>query len=449
MSFNLGAFAGAAATSGMNTYQMLESIESQKKKDELVQNQLDEAKALKAASAETYGQVGAPETALPGRKLSEGDVANAYAIDQGDPAAVAPKMYTREQANEDYAKRLYAINPERAMQTEMTGSQLKRIKAEDEFSKWHQDSLAQIQKDPVGWVRDHQDEYNKAKSGHLNDGYTGKVVESADKQSFSFVRTDAKGKLVDSTPIDKNTAEAALKSVAFSRFSAMPGKFKDSAELGLKQEEVGLKGREVGLKEKLLPSEIAKNMGAANQANMHASVYSNMLQTAKDSKEAGKAMQPFLDEFAQMTPEDQNGPKGQAVLLKGATAGAQKSKDLAGIVSMLRKPDRGAVSAEQEKAAYVAYNEATTPEQIKAVKAKYPDVFGPSALDRAIADRVKNAKPAAEVAPAVQPSSAIPVEQKFIRSTTNRGAFVYTPSPRGQTKAQWEAMDAEKSSANK
>ena len=105
-------------------------------------------------------------------------------------------------------------------------------------------------------------------------------------------------------------------------------------------------------------------------------------------------MQPFLDEFAQLTPEDQAGAKGQAVLLKGATAGAQKSKDLSGIVSMLRKPDRAVVSAEQEKAAYAAYNEATTPAQIEAVKAKYPAVFGEDPLAKQVREALEAKKKA-------------------------------------------------------
>jgi hypothetical protein len=219
------------------------------------------------------------------------------------------------------------------------------------------------------------------------------------------------------------TAGEAFKHIAFSKYSALPGKFKESEELGMRKTEVGLKGKEVGLKEKLLPSEIAKNVAAANQANAHAGVYKNLLDTAKTNKEAAAAMEPFLKEFGEMTPEEQAGSKGQAILLKGATAGAQKSKDLAGIVSMLRKPDRGAVSAEQEKAAYVAYNEATTPDQIKAVRAKYPDVFGMSALDKAIADRAKNAKPTAETP---TPSTAIPIrtaEQKQFDAVVGKQGY--------------------------
>ena len=263
MAFNLGAFAGAAAQSGMNTYQMLEGIESQKKRDALIDLQAQEMKAameeraaLKEASSNTYGQVGAPETALPGRKLSEADVANAYAIDQGAPEAVAPKMYTQAQADADYLAKVRSISPERALdiegkqtQTAIGKSSLARIKAEDEFSTWMQNSQAQAAKDPVGFLKENLGAYNNAKKGsHLDDGNTASIAASADGKSFSFVRTDAKGKLVDSTPIDANTAALALKHIAFDKYSSLPGKYKEAEELGMRKTELGYKGEEVGIK---------------------------------------------------------------------------------------------------------------------------------------------------------------------------------------------------------
>jgi hypothetical protein len=322
MAFNLGAFAGGLAKGGLDTYQTLENIESQRKRDALVELQAQEARAaaeertaLKGAAASTYGQVGAPETAMPGRKLSEEEALNAYAIDQGAASAIPPKAYTQAQADADYLAKVRGINPEKALnveglqtQTAIGKSSLARIKAEDDFSVWMQDSQAQAAKDPVGFLKANLGEYNNAKKGsHLDDGNTASVVASADGKSFSFVRTDSKGKLVDSTPINENTAAEALKHIAFSKYSALPGKFKESAELGLRKTEVDLKGREVTAKEKLLPSEIAKNEATAAQARAHAGVYNNLLTTAKENRAAGEAMKPFLDEFAQMTPE---GPSG-------------------------------------------------------------------------------------------------------------------------------------------
>jgi hypothetical protein len=246
MAFNLGAFAGGLAKGGMDTYLTLENIESQKKRDALVELQTQEAKAageeraaLKNAASSTYGQVGAPETALPGRKLSEEEALNAYAIDQGAASAIPPKAYTQAQADADYLAKVRSINPERALdvegkqtQTAIGKSSLARIKAEDDFATWHQEQQKQAATDPVGFLKSNLGAYNNAKKGsHLDDGYTASVVDSADGKSASFVRTDAKGKVIDSTPIDANTAGLALKHIAFDKYSALPGKFKESVEL--------------------------------------------------------------------------------------------------------------------------------------------------------------------------------------------------------------------------
>jgi len=65
MGFNFGAFAGGLAQGGMNTYQMLESNESQKKRDALIEMQAqqmrqenDQQRRLDAAYANTQGLVG-------------------------------------------------------------------------------------------------------------------------------------------------------------------------------------------------------------------------------------------------------------------------------------------------------------------------------------------------------------------------------------------------------
>jgi len=63
MAFNLGAFAGGLAKGGMDTYQTLEAIESQKKRDALTELQTKEAEqamkgreALRTAVSEQGGE---------------------------------------------------------------------------------------------------------------------------------------------------------------------------------------------------------------------------------------------------------------------------------------------------------------------------------------------------------------------------------------------------------
>lgn len=445
MAFNLGAFAGGLAKGGMDTYQTLEAIESQKKRDALVELQTKEA-----------------EQAMKGREALRSAIAEQGDMNTANPAQMmagpAPQGLPQEggymtpevQASEKLARvRQRALeggaDPTAVMQyANAQRADTSAFNTDKAFEWMRKSDQVVADKGLRAAAEEYLLPHYNANKGTLNDGLTAKIVDTKNGPVVQF--SDSKGNIQNdrTRQLTMDTFRLARDEVGASMLAAAgPEHFYKTQELGLKKQTLGLQREELNAKKPLYAAQ-------ANQANAHASVYGNMLQTAKDSKEAGKAMQPFLDEFAQMTPEEQAGSKGQAVLLKGATAGAQKSKDLAGIVTMLRKPDRAVVSAEQEKAAYTAYNEATTPEQIKAVKAKYPDVFGKSALDKAIEARIQNSpKPSAEPAVAPeQPDTAIPVEQKFIRSKSNRGGFTYTPSPRGMTRAQWSALDAEKSSAS-
>jgi len=447
MGLNFGAFAGGLAQGGANMYLKLEE---QKRQDEELamrkqeaayqEEQRNQERKLNELTSQTLGMGDTRVTGQDYTGVTGG-------IDTAEPA-LKTEAYTPQQKMADFKQRALSAGIPLQKVTAVSGAHRAEKYAEKEemalgFSQQVMDDIKANPADLGAVFKKHfQEQYNEGKLPGLGDGKTADVVPMEGRTGGqAIVLKDAKGNTTKTIPLTVDTIQAMTQKWAGAMMAS------SSPASWWKSREEDLKSREVKVKEDLVPSEIAKNKALANQANTHASVYSNMLQTAKDSKEAGVAMKPYLDEFAAMTPEDQAGPKGQAVLLKGATAGAQKSKDLAGIVTMLRKPDRAAVSAEQEKAAYVAYNEATTPEQIKAVKAKYPDVFGKSALDKAIEARVSQ-KPAEPAPVAATPAAAIPVEQKFVRSKANRGGFTYTPSPRGMTRAQWDALDAEKSSAS-
>lgn len=440
MGFNLGAFAGGAAQSYVNTSKTMSDIESQKKRDALVELQTKEAEqAMKGREAlrSAIAEQGDMNTTAPAQMMA-GPAPMGLPQEGGymtpEVAASEKLARVRQRALEGGA------DPTAVMQYANTQRADTSAFNTDKAFEWMRNLDKTVTDKGLARAAEEHliPEYNKNK-GMLNDGLTASVL--ADKKGTFVQFKDSTGKVMRTEPLNMQTFNLARDEVGAAMLAAAgPEHFYKAREYGLKAREVDLKGKELNAKIPLYNAQ-------AGLASAHAGVFNNMLEAAKTNKAAGEAMKPFLDEFAALSEEDQLGQKGQAVLLKGATAGASKSKDLAGVVSMLRKPDRAAVSAEQEKAAYAAYNEATTPEQIKAVKAKYPDVFGMSALDKAIAARAKDNK--AAPAPTVEPqTTALPTEQKFIRTTTNRGAFVYTPSPRGQTKAQWEALDAKKSSAS-
>ena len=445
MGFNFGAFAGAAAKSGLDTYSNLEAIESQKKRDALIELQTKEAEqAMKGREAlrSAIAEQGDMNTANPAQMMA-GPAPQGLPQEGGymtpEVAASEKLARVRQRALEGGADPTAVMQYANAQRADTSAFNTQKA-----FEWMQATNKAVADKGLVAAAKEHiLPDYNSNK-GLMNDGLTAEVVDTKVGPIVQF--KDSKGNIQNdrTRPLTMETFNQARDVVGSSMLMAAgPEHWYKGQELGIKQKELGLKGKELDAKIPLYKAQ-------AGLASAHAGVYNNMLETAKTNKEAGKAMEPFLKEFSELSPEDQAGSKGQAVLLRGATAGAQKSKDLSTLVTALRKTDRSTVSAEQEKAAYAAYNEAQTPEQIKAVKAKYPDVFGMSALDKAIAERTKGAKPAATaetVTPSTQ-STAIPVEQKFIRSKSNRGGFTYTPSPRGMTRAQWDALDAEKSSAS-
>ena len=280
MAFNLGAFAGGLAKGGMDTYQTLEAIESQKKRDALVELQAQEAKAaaeertaLKSAAASTFGQVGAPETAIPGRKLSEADVANAYAIDQGDPAAVAPKAYTQAQAEADYLSRMRGISPERALDVEAKQMQVQAGRREQKFD---QDFDAERTK----WNQQTTDLMSKFDTALTQDGANGVVREIGPEfkkitgKSIALVGNDiVVGTGKDAEKIPAKDLRGAFESAMTQHYTqgfadtlVKKGMFKsanDAITYQLKRGELNVAERGAAVKEARLPFENAKDAAYA------------------------------------------------------------------------------------------------------------------------------------------------------------------------------------------
>jgi hypothetical protein len=409
MALNLGAALGAAAQSGMNTY--LKLGEEQRQAEELAmrkqeaayqEEQRNQERKLNEITSQTLGMGNTRVTGADYTGVTGG-------IDTAEPA-LKTEAYTPQQQMADFKQRALSAGIPLQKVTAVSGAHRAEKYAEKEEMAlgFNQQVMEDVKANPTDlgavFKKHFQDQYNEGKLPGLGDGKTADVVPSA-TGGQSIVLKDDKGAVTKTIPLNVDTIHALTdKWTGAMLSSSNPANWWKSREHDLKQREVDLKGREVefkgrevGVKEKLLPSEIAKNLAAANLSGMHAKVYGNMLDAAKDNKEANAAMKPFLDEFAAMTPEDQAGPTGQAVLLKGATAGAQKSKDLAGIVTMLRKPDRSAVSAERDKAAHAALNtaiETGDQKKIDFVKTQYQDVFGEDPLAKQVREALEAKKKA-------------------------------------------------------
>lgn len=448
MGFNLGAFAGGLAKGGMETYSTMKSIERQDEEMALRKQEAEfraeqaareretyaETQGLRAASKETYGAVGKPQTFVGGEMGPAPEGAPQYAVDLAKQD-VSP--YTEAQANKDYLARARAINPEKAAAAEATQLGLSSARRTEGYAQKQENALGFQQnvlsdlatnKGDIGAVLDKHfiPLYNENKLPGLADGGTAKVVQNAMGGGSSIVITGKDGKekvlpadintlqmltskaqdlmMASSSPenywkakdqwIKERTTAAQETSAGAAATSAKTGETRLAEEI-----RVGLFGAQAGL---------AK--AQAGQATAHAAMYNNMVAMAKEKTAAGEALKPFIEDFAKLSPDDQQGPKGQQILTEGALAAAKKSGDVAGLLAQLKKPDRSVVSPEMEKSAYTEYQGATTPEQIAAVKRKYPSVFGPSALDLAIAAKAKGgtaAAPAAAPTPTA-PAQAIP-----------------------------------------
>ena len=466
MGFNIGAFAGGLAKSGMETYL---TLKDQERKDEEAKQRQDvhdawkreQAKlaAIDQAATETYGKVGTRQdamggamgpqmpaqpdpymqqalgnTALSNRMQPDGSIGAAPAgLPVGDNKIFESPAYTQEQASKDYNAKLMGLSPkealahqaqalniESAQQGVTKGKyELKTIKANADLGDWLTEQHTILaEKGPVAALEANLAAYNK--DNVHKDGMIASIVKGADGTS-SLVRTDEKtGKVKDSTPITEATAQQAIQGMAFNKWKAIPGNFEKGLEHGLKERTVGAQetsaqasatsaaaasknadtqARETDAKIKadLFGAQATQAKAAANASNAaaimskaHAAVYNNMVELSKANKEAGEALKPFIKQFSEMTPEQQAGPEGQAVLLQGATAAAKKSGDINAIITQLKKPDRSQVDPEAAKAAYKELGEAgADPKQVAAVKAKWPMVFGQSALDQAIAAKAK------------------------------------------------------------
>lgn len=323
-------------------------------------------------------------------------------------AGKAGNSVALKEANQQQATALQIAQGERAES---------RGKAEDEFSDWLGKSVKQIQQDPVQWVRDHLDEYNKPKPGTpLDDKRTAEVVPGADGKTFSFVQKDAKGNVVSSTPIDATTAQAGLQQIAFARYMALPGKFKEGAELGFKAKEDARGDRKLAIDEdtaklnrekfaeelKMNPYKIKEIEAKINSYNADASYRSALAKATKEK--AGNWTVMGTDSDGQPISYNRNDgafarPDGKPI------------QDVSFFKKVTGEKATRAISPEREKAAYTALENARGNKKLVAeIKADYPDVFGEDPLLKALKDKLagqgKPAEASAPAAPAAAPAAA-------------------------------------------
>lgn len=241
MSFNFGAFAGAAAKSGMDTYSTLAAIESQKKRDALVELQTKEAEqamkgreALRSAIAEQGGE----KTFTPNFGGTGGMDSNDVA-----PTPVTQTPTERMSRSTERAIQLGA-DPVAVMQYKNAARQDINADSAQKVFDWMQGSNKAVA--DKGLVKAAEEylipQYNSNK-GLLNDGMTAKVVSTKAGPIVQFA--DAQGNIQHNMtkPLTLETFGQARDLVGSSMLMA------SGPEHFYKGQELGLKGREVAAKE--------------------------------------------------------------------------------------------------------------------------------------------------------------------------------------------------------
>jgi len=472
----------------------LQLKEDQRKQLEFDQKQA-ENQAVNNANTATLGQVNKPSMApsiqentgvgpvqaqgLAGnsgdtefdKAVAQSDVntlnQNAQAQGQAIPTQtpVAPRALSMDEARQRYAQALYAnpnISPERAsalqatqQQLQLGGYQLNEAARKQEAQKTYDTESKKLfelrsklisqdpVKDPEGFLKEMRDDYTKFHPGDKVDYVHGKFIVT------DTTNPNPKTNTKFYTPEE---AHANLKGLLDNHIStqmsmmlgspeAYLNQFNKSKELGLKEQEV----KNTGAYQDVMGRAALQNANStAILSQAHAGVYNNMLKVSETNEAARNAMQPSLEAFAKLTPEQQMGKEGEAILLQAATAGAKVSKDITPLITALRKPER-VISPEREKAAYKELENARGNKQLEnAVKADYPDVFGKDKLLEAVEKAVEKTGDKSQKVSETPKKEAIPVEQKLIRSPNPRGGYTYTPSPRGMTRAEWDKLDQSK-----
>lgn len=170
MGFDLGIALGSAGETALDTYTKLnregrdvEKARREKEQFEWERREQQKRQALDQAALETYGKIGSQyysqaiqeqggagsqqakmlsdQTAGMGAEnegASAQSAVNAMRQNAGKEAitaALPSQTYTAEQAQKDYTQRLYALNPEKAQQSELSGLQLKNVKREAKLAE--------------------------------------------------------------------------------------------------------------------------------------------------------------------------------------------------------------------------------------------------------------------------------------------------------------------------
>lgn len=367
MAMNWGAFAGAAAQSGLSTYERLGEEELRDMQRKQLRKDIAEKEALDAAFRETQGRVGqqddysqaiktegfggsqqakmlsdqgalrgaSPEDQAFERASAEAATGamrenavrqGAIPADKAALPALKASEYTSQQGMQDYVKAASQVSRKGTLEAIQMKSALRASDIEDKFDQERtklNDTLAEI--------------YGTAETGGLKGLYEkskqrGIKVDFVEGKNGVGSRINVLGPKGDvlETISDVGTASQKLAQAAMKQFydksvTLLGDPAKVIASLQ-GQQQIDLKGQEVGIKRDELEAKKPYLSALAGKANAESKALG-------EGAEGKKAVAAILEEYAALPVDKQNGPEGQALLQKAQIASATKSGDVSRIVA--------------------------------------------------------------------------------------------------------------------
>lgn len=488
MAFNLGAFAGGLAEAGSDSFYKYKEQERRaaemKQRQEIHdawKKEQAENEQLKALAGETFGRVDQPAAfrTAGGEMGPQPEGAQPALPADAATAFPAQKMYSRDQALKDFQAKAMGINPMKAMEYETKSLQTEGLRQGikkgvyelknlergaqfdtkfDEFNeetqkqavKLRQDISQHVDQEGIkGAIKKYGTQYQQA-TGHTV-SQMGNSVVIKDKDGKTL------GSFTDPTDIVNGLTDALGHKLMMSRADAMvtAGVFKNPGELQtylkdrstMRTQEATAaaatsnaqanmisaraSAQNASTQAQLAVSHAALYNAQAAMSSAHADLFRQSIKTAENNTQAKEAMQPYLDKIAEIKDplSDEGRREVEKLTLQAVTAGAKHSSDMVKLLGELKKPDKShslEVDPEAKKAAYKELSEVgTDPKAIAAVKAKWSNVFGPTATDKAIAAAIaKRENPtAAAPAPATPAPAAIPPTNAAPTSTVPAAAL--------------------------
>lgn len=467
MGINWGIALGAAAKSGVDTYERLNEEQRRAEREKREQEEFEwrkKAQDDERKLAEIYGQtIGAGDTRQVADQAAMQDPNSNFNQYQGEDGPAVPTKgiaYSSEDKRKDFYTQAAAagVNPLKVQQAALGDLQYsgaargeRKAGKMEAFENWHADVQDKLAKgDYASIYKDNLDLYNKPKKGSMfDDGNTADVVASHDGKSFSLVRKDGEGNIISSTPITRELVESQLDKIAFAKYQSLD--YKGGTELGLKKQEMGIKQQEAdthrgfygpgGTYERVhkYTADAAKDRNSGNSIKARATEYADALvASGENDPKTGK---PWTKEAATKY--------AYAVAVKDPNAKNRDEWKISQDGSFRQNAD-GVVQDWDPKAntwktrGLPVVTEAAAKAGVvadvdkKTGRPAFKGADGWYSSEQEAYTSFKNAKK-----PGSEKPSALPVEdtKKYIRSKSPRGGYTYTESPRGLTKQQYAEMD--------